>query len=539
MNPVLSPLKPIILTLSAALVLAACGGNNGSESARTASASGAGSAHNSGSTVDCAGGDPANADDPCLINTIDQLQALAATGHYALAADIDAGNTRDWNDGAGFRPLAPFSGSLDGRGFTISGLTINRADDADIGLFSQLADEAAIVRDLRLNNAQVTGDRFVGVLAGRVRAGQVHGVHVDGSVTAGEWAGGLIGSLHDGALVSHSSSRGQVQGDGERVGGLVGQNDGDISHSFSLAAVRGRTSVGGLVGRGAGRIDHSYSLVDTPDDPDHRVDHQERVLRLDALLDLLQLLHQRLVDRQAARPLEIDAIFLQPIEAADQGEEHAAAAALADAAFNRSFLDPLLSRGYPEPLAGMLDPYVESGDMALIAQPLDVLGVNYYTRLRVMADPRGHAGLALADPPAGAQVTGMGWEVVEDGLMQVLTMLRDEYGDPPVVVTECGAAYEDVPNRDGRVEDVERARFIVGHLRTTLAARAAGCDVRGYLVWTLVDNLEWVEGFDQRFGIVRLERPSMRRTPKLSYDVLARIARTGEVPPVDAFSELV
>lgn len=232
-------------------------------------------------------------------------------------------------------------------------------------------------------------------------------------------------------------------------------------------------------------------------------------------------------------------LSLQPIEAAEQGEEHAAAAALADAAFNRSFLDPLLSRGYPEPLAGMLDPYVESGDMALIAQPLDVLGVNYYTRLRVIADPRGHAGLALADPPAGAQVTGMGWEVVEDGLMQVLTMLRDEYGDPPVVVTECGAAYEDVPNRDGRVEDVERARFIVGHLRTTLAARAAGCDVRGYLVWTLVDNLEWVEGFDQRFGIVRLERPSMRRTPKLSYDVLARIARTGEVPPVDAFSELV
>lgn len=272
MNPVLSPLKPIILTLSAALVLAACGGNNGSDSARTASASGAGSANNSGSTVDCAGGDPANADDPCLINTIDQLQALAATGHYALAADIDAGNTRDWNDGAGFRPLAPFSGSLDGRGFTISGLTINRADDADIGLFSQFADEAAIVRDLRFDNAQITGDRFVGVLAGRVRAGQVHGVHVDGSVTAGKWAGGLIGSLHDGALVSHSSSRGQVQADGERVGGLVGQNDGDISHSFSLAAVRGRTSVGGLVGRGAGRIDHSYSLVDTPDDPDHRVE---------------------------------------------------------------------------------------------------------------------------------------------------------------------------------------------------------------------------------------------------------------------------
>ncbi|MCK9490059.1 MAG: hypothetical protein M0Q42_11850 [Xanthomonadales bacterium] len=272
MNHALYPLKPMILTLTAALALAACGGGTDSDSARSASA-GASNAGSSGSasTVDCAAGDPASADDPCLINRIDQLQALDPSGHYALAADIDASGTLDWNDGAGFQPLASFSGSLDGRGFTIAGLLINRPDDSNVGLFSGFA-EGASVRELRFSNARITGDRFVGTLAGNVRAGQIHHVHVDGSVMAGEWAGGLVGALHDGALVSHCSSRGQVQADGARVGGLVGQNDGTISHSFSLAAVRGRTSVGGLVGRGGGRIDHAYSLVDTADNPDHRVE---------------------------------------------------------------------------------------------------------------------------------------------------------------------------------------------------------------------------------------------------------------------------
>lgn len=244
--------------------------------------------------------------------------------------------------------------------------------------------------------------------------------------------------------------------------------------------------------------------------------------------------------REVATNTEVGTILsLQPVLAGAQGEEHEAAAQLADAAFRRAFLDPLWGRGYPEPLAGMVEPHVESGDMSSIAQPIDLIGVNYYTRLRVMADPAGPAGLALADPPAGTPVTGMGWEVAEEGLTQVLTTLRDDYGDPPVVVTECGAAYADVPDRDGHVQDLERAGFIVGHLRAALAARQAGCDVRGFLIWTLVDNLEWTEGFEQRFGLVRLERPSMRRVPKLSYDIVAEMARSGQVPPVREIRENV
>ncbi len=243
--------------------------------------------------------------------------------------------------------------------------------------------------------------------------------------------------------------------------------------------------------------------------------------------------------REATPNTEVGTILsLQPIGPAAEGEEHEAAAGLADAAYRKVFLDPLLGRGYPEALAGMLERHVQRGDLELISQPIDVLGVNYYTRLRVLADPSGPAGMALAEPPKEAPVTAMGWEVVPDGLTDVLTSLRDEYGDPPVVITECGAAFDDVAGKSGRVDDLGRARFIVAHLRAALAARDAGCDVRGFLVWTLVDNLEWTFGFDKRFGLVRLERPSLRRVPKLSYDVLASIARSGEVPPLEAVGDL-
>ncbi len=252
----------------------------------------------------------------------------------------------------------------------------------------------------------------------------------------------------------------------------------------------------------------------------------------------LGLVTERL--REVTPNTELGTILsLQPVSPGAPGEEHEAAAALADAAFRRAFLDPLLGRGYPEPLAGILQAHVQAGDMSQVAQPLDVLGVNYYTRLRVVADPTGPAGLSLAPAPQGSDVTAMGWEVSPDGLMEVLTTLRDDYGDPPVVVTECGAAYADAPDKTGRVEDLKRARFVVEHLRTALAAREAGCDVRGFLVWTLVDNLEWTDGFDRRFGLVRLDRPTQRRVPKLSYDVLAKIIEAGEVPPVDGLRDLV
>lgn len=244
------------------------------------------------------------------------------------------------------------------------------------------------------------------------------------------------------------------------------------------------------------------------------------------------LAHARL--KEAMPDAEVGTIVMvQPVSPADEGEDHEAAAALADAAFNRAFLDPLFGRGYPEPVGDMLEPFVREGDLAEVARRPDVLGVNYYTRLRVRSDPESPAGLSLAAAPRDAEVTDMGWEVYPRGLVEVLTRLRDEYDSLRLAVTECGAAFRDEPRASGRVDDVNRARFLVRHLRAALAARERGCDVDSFLVWTLVDNLEWTEGFAKRYGIVRLEPDTLRRVPKLSYEVLREVAASGRVPPPD------
>ncbi|HLU81803.1 MAG TPA: family 1 glycosylhydrolase, partial [Trueperaceae bacterium] len=163
---------------------------------------------------------------------------------------------------------------------------------------------------------------------------------------------------------------------------------------------------------------------------------------------------------------------LQPVAAAVEGEEHEAAAQLVDAAYNRANLDPLLKGSYPEPLADLLAGFVEEGDLADIATPLDVLGVNHYTRLYVKSDQQGPAGLALAAPPEGSARTTMGWEVAPGALRQQLLRLRDEYGNPPVVVTENGAAFADTERsvRTRRVEDRDRVSYMVSYLRELSAA---------------------------------------------------------------------
>src|SRR5690606_22450045 len=147
------------------------------------------------------------------------------------------------------------------------------------------------------------------------------------------------------------------------------------------------------------------------------------------------------------------------------GEDHEAAAGLADAAFNRSFLDPLFGRGYPEPVATLVSELVRDGDLEEIGRGMDVLGGNYYTPLRVVADPASPRGASRAGASRGAEGTARGGEVDPRGLEETLRRLRDEYGGPRVVGTECGAAFPAEPGPGGRVEDERRASFGVEHLR--------------------------------------------------------------------------
>lgn len=239
--------------------------------------------------------------------------------------------------------------------------------------------------------------------------------------------------------------------------------------------------------------------------------------------------------RAAAPSVKVGTILnLQPVVPALPGEEHEAAARLVDAAYNRSALDPLFRGTYPEAIEGLMAPYVRGGDLDTASTGIDVLGVNHYTRLYVTADPQGPAGLALAEPPAGRKRTAMGWEVAPDALLAQLRELKDDYGNPPVVITENGAAFPDLPGPDGRIDDRDRASYLAAYLRAVGEAVDAGCDVRGYFVWTLVDNFEWGHGFDRRFGLVHLNRESLERTPKSSFEVYREIVAGNRAPEYDS-----
>ena len=151
--------------------------------------------------------------------------------------------------------------------------------------------------------------------------------------------------------------------------------------------------------------------------------------------------------------------------------------------------------------------------LAAIAGSLDGLGINYYNPTWISA-PAQDAGLPFeqAAPDADLPLTAFGWPVAPDGLRDLLVGLRERYGDalPPLAITENGCSY---PGLD----DQERIAFLDGHLRAVEEAAGAGVDVRGYFVWTLVDNFEWAEGYHQTFGLVHLDHATRARTPKASF----------------------
>ena len=228
-----------------------------------------------------------------------------------------------------------------------------------------------------------------------------------------------------------------------------------------------------------------------------------------------------------------------------------------DGAFNRVFLDPLFRGEYP---ADVLEDMAEAGlgraardgDLAVISSPIDVLGVNYYNGAAVAgAVPGDESPLVFAGPgglprrspyvgservrfvPRGLPVTAMGWEVQPEGLTRLLVRLQEEYTGPAGVrlhVTENGAAYDDVPDAAGFVDDTHtRLAYVRDHLAAVHAAIEAGAAVDGYMVWSMLDNFEWAWGLAKRFGIVRVDFDTLQRTPKASALWYAEVARSGRV----------
>jgi beta-glucosidase len=150
--------------------------------------------------------------------------------------------------------------------------------------------------------------------------------------------------------------------------------------------------------------------------------------------------------------------------------------------------------------------------MALIAQPIDFLGINYYTREIVAADSAAPFGLRLVER-AGVPRTTMGWEVYPDGLRQVLVRVNREYGPPAIAVTECGAAF---PDPGSGIGDVQRTAFLTGHLGAAAQAIEEGVPLIGFHAWSLLDNFEWERGFGQRFGLFGVDYATQQRTMRAS-----------------------
>jgi len=225
-------------------------------------------------------------------------------------------------------------------------------------------------------------------------------------------------------------------------------------------------------------------------------------------------------------------VNLEPKYAASDDPADRNAANRAHAYMNRLYLDPILLGSYPEEATDIFGddwPRFAEADMRLLREPFDFLGVNYYTRSVNRADPQGSPAGALPVRQAGEH-TEMGWEVYPDGIRETLAWVKRRYGNIPVYVTENGAAFADPPIVDGRIDDRPRVAYLRSHLRAAHAAIAAGVDLRGYFVWSLLDNFEWRYGFSKRFGLVHMDFASQQRTPKSSASFYSQvIASNGEI----------
>jgi|SoiMethySBSTD1v2_1073268.scaffolds.fasta_scaffold579111_1 beta-glucosidase len=224
-------------------------------------------------------------------------------------------------------------------------------------------------------------------------------------------------------------------------------------------------------------------------------------------------------------------VNLEPKYPASDDPADRAASARADAYMNRQYLDPIFLGRYPDELAevfGEAWPRWPAADLKSIRQPIDFLGVNYYTRGVTRFDPQGGLLRAATTVQPRATYTETGWEVFAPALTDTLLWVKDRYGNPPTYVTENGAAFFDPPALDGEhLADPLRVDYLRRHIGAVHAAIERGADVRGYFVWSLLDNFEWSHGYSKRFGIVHVDLETQKRTLKDSALFYARIIGSG------------
>lgn len=227
--------------------------------------------------------------------------------------------------------------------------------------------------------------------------------------------------------------------------------------------------------------------------------------------------------RREVRAAQLGIVLIHcPAHAASDSAADRDAARWFDGFFNRWYLDPVFRGDYPaDALADRVAlghlpapelPCVKEGDLALIAAPLDFLGLNYYSRAVVRAGPHQRPVDARGAPPA--ELTDMGWEVYPQGLHESLLRIHREYRPRRIYVTENGAAYTDRSDARGRIADARRIAYLRAHLLAARRAIADGVPLAGYFVWSLLDNFEWGFGYTKQFGLYAVEPETLRRIPK-------------------------
>lgn len=223
-------------------------------------------------------------------------------------------------------------------------------------------------------------------------------------------------------------------------------------------------------------------------------------------------------------------VNLEPQYAASDSAADLAATERAHAYFNGQFLDPILLGSHPAELIEIYDDaWIEhpSSDLVLISEPIDYVGINYYKRSVTCADADAQPVRAGTVPQPQHVHTDLGWEVYPPGLTRILTWFHERYGDVAVYITENGAVFADpdaVP-ADG-INDTARLAYIANHLLAAHDAIALGVNLRGYYVWSLLDNFEWAEGYTRRFGIVHVDFATLERTPKASARFYSDVIRS-------------
>lgn len=232
-------------------------------------------------------------------------------------------------------------------------------------------------------------------------------------------------------------------------------------------------------------------------------------------------------------------VNLEPKYPATENAEDLAATKRADAYMNRQFLDPAILGHYPSEMKEIFGdawPDWSERELASLKEPMDFIGVNYYTRSVTRHAPEAWPVRAAAVRQPLSTYSETGWEVYPQGLTDILNWVKNRYGNPPVYITENGSAFYDPPvAENNRVDDPLRQSYMRSHLRAVSDAIANGCDIRGYYTWSLMDNLEWSLGFSKRFGIVHINYQTLERTPKESAKLYKRIIESNGALLADSF----